>query len=119
MAHRGESRIVRLGLRGGLILLVALAAVTRWAPWTGGEKRTEWQDAMHTASTGMVIPCDLNNDGACDARDADVLKDAVGSCNGQPAYNRLADFDMDGCVAASDQDEFVSLLESGRYGPPF
>ena len=46
--------------------------------------------------------CDLDHDGDCDVTDFQSLRNAIGSCLGEDAYNPLADIDGDGCVTESD-----------------
>lgn len=47
-------------------------------------------------------PCDLNQDGRCDASDLVIFQNAFGSCEGESNFNSNADFNGDGCVTTED-----------------
>lgn len=45
---------------------------------------------------------DLNGDGVVDINDRNLLRAALGKCEGNPAYNRDADYDNDACITQLD-----------------
>ena len=47
--------------------------------------------------------CDLDGDGDCDAFDALLFDDTVGTCDGHRAYDPRADVDQSGCTDARDR----------------
>lgn len=49
-------------------------------------------------------PCDLNQDGKCDASDLEIFQTAFESCEGETNFNSDADFNGDGCVTVEDQN---------------
>ncbi len=49
-------------------------------------------------------PCDLNQDGTCDAVDRGIFESAFGSCEEEVAFNSDADPNGDGCVTIFDQE---------------
>ena len=75
--------------------------------------RQHQRSTVRTAD--MLIPCDFNSDRRCNEKDAKLMRDALGSCVNSEGYNRAADINRNGCVTEADQQEFLSMLESGRY----
>jgi hypothetical protein len=57
-----------------------------------------WQYEIH----GQVLPGDITDDGHVDVVDLLWFVDAFGTCQGDPAYDPLADFNADGCVDVVD-----------------
>lgn len=55
-----------------------------------------------TSKTVSHVKGDLDGDSAVDDSDFIVLRESLGKCKGDPAYNPDADYDEDGCVSFSD-----------------
>jgi hypothetical protein len=51
---------------------------------------------------------DLNGDGVVDISDRNLLRAALGKCEGNPAYNRDADYDNDACITQLDYQAWYS-----------
>jgi hypothetical protein len=55
---------------------------------------------------------DLNGDGAVDINDRNVLRQSLGRCEGNPAYNADADYDDDACVTQLDYQRWYSYYNN-------
>ncbi|WP_320042075.1 DPP IV N-terminal domain-containing protein [uncultured Desulfobacter sp.] len=55
-----------------------------------------------TSETVCHVHGDLNGDSAIDNSDFIILRDSLGKCSGDSAYNPDADYDGDGCVSFRD-----------------
>ncbi len=64
--------------------------------------------------TGMNFTlADLNRDGVENAKDHDILHQALGICQGEAGFIPNADFDFDGCVTSVDEKMFGDHMMSG------
>ena len=61
--------------------------------------------------------CDLDGDGDCDAFDALLFDDTVGTCDGHRAYDPRADVDQSGCTDARDRRYLFENDEDGDGVP--
>ena len=61
--------------------------------------------------------CDLDRDGDCDAFDALLFDDTVGTCDGHRAYDPRADVDQSGCTDARDRRYLFENDEDGDGVP--
>ena len=55
--------------------------------------------------------CDLDADGKCDGADLNLIKQALGTHQGERGYSLRADLDADGVVAAADEQLLLKLLD--------
>ncbi len=53
---------------------------------------------------------DVNGDGAITAADRDALRGALNTCEGQPRYQALADFDGDKCITQADYQRWYEIF---------
>lgn len=51
---------------------------------------------------------DLTGDGLVDVADRNLLRQSLGKCEGNPAYNRDADYDNDACITQLDYQAWYS-----------
>lgn len=54
----------------------------------------------------LFVPGDLDNNGSVDHWDFVSFRRALGQCEGQPNYNREADYDGSGCVTQEDYGQW-------------
>ena len=124
---RGEQRassatklLSQLLMIGICIGLSGCAAMGKPEPKSlSPRQRKALEEFAGPSSVRMFTPCDLNDDGKCNQADASLMKSAIGGCvsqkeGHQPGYRWLADLDRDGCVTESDEQQFLSVLESGQ-----
>jgi hypothetical protein len=62
----------------------------------------DYPSAVGDEKTAIGLPCDLDFNGKCDALDLLAYRNTLGKCQGDPAYNPLADANEDGCVTRGD-----------------
>ncbi|MGD8908028.1 MAG: C1 family peptidase, partial [Chromatiales bacterium] len=82
-----------------------MAVFSSYGP--GGSTLWDWPeiDVVIVSSKG-AIKGDLNNDQKVDMSDYQVLKAALGLCEGDAGYEALADYDGDSCITYSDYREW-------------
>lgn len=105
-----EERLPVLGL--GTIVDPLVGAETEWlfdALWV--QLQSEPPAPMR-----FIPGCDLDGNGACDTTDQALLESAVGSCQGQAGYAKLADLNGDGCVTAAEQLAIARSESNYRAG---
>jgi len=105
-----------------ILLIVAVAAIASGPAWAGDRDgdgvsnsrdncaRAANPDQLDSDGDGRGNACDFdyNNDGLVDATDADLLKAAIGSDEGEAGFADAFDADSDGLIAGTDWAAFVA-----------